>query len=246
MKRILLCSQLALALVTGSMGASAQATPQYTVVDLGLVGPPPGQPYTITGPGLISGEIVLAQSAVSHAFLWKQGKTKDIGSPGLGGPNSAAFGANLWGQVVGQADTTTADPNNEDFCGSTAQALTASGNTCEPFLWQNGGMTPLPRLRSSAGAEGSNGVALRINDFGIAAGTSENGESDSTCPGASVSPQSIEFKPVSGPDFSHGRARTLRSFERWMVTRTELPTPLTIAARWWAPPEPAGPSTPSS
>jgi probable HAF family extracellular repeat protein len=200
MKKFLLRSQVALALVTvaGSLGAVAQAadSPQYTVVDLGPVGPPPGQPYTITGPGLISGEIILAQSAVSHAFLWKNGKTKDIGTPGLGGPNSAAFGGNIWGQVVGQADTSKPDPNGEDFCGSKALALTQSGNTCVPFLWQNGGMNPLPRLRNSAGAQGSNGVALRINDFGIAAGTAENGESDSTCPGASVSPQSIEFKPV--------------------------------------------------
>jgi probable HAF family extracellular repeat protein len=144
----------------------------------------------------VSGEIVLAQSAVSHAFLWNQGKTKDIGNPGLGGPNSSAFGANTWGQVVGQADTKTADPKGEDFCGSKAQALTHSGNTCVPFLWQNGWMTALPRLRNSAGAEGSNGVALRINDFGVAAGTAENGESDSTCPGAPVSAQSIAFKPV--------------------------------------------------
>jgi probable HAF family extracellular repeat protein len=199
MKRILLC-QVALALVplAGSMGAAAESadSPQYTVVDLGIVGPPPGQPYTITGPGLISGEIVLAQSAVSHAFLWKQGKTKDIGNPGLGGPNSSAFGANVWGQVVGQADTKTADPKGEDFCGSKAQALTHSGNTCVPFLWQDGWMIALPRLRNGAGGEGSNGVALRINDLGIAAGTAENGETDSTCPGGSVSPQSIAFKPV--------------------------------------------------
>ena len=200
MKNVLLRSQVAWALVTvaGSMGALAQASnsPQYTVVDLGLVGPSPGQPYTITGPGLISGEIVLSQSAVAHAFLWKQGKTKDIGNPGLGGPNSSAFGANIWGQVVGQADTTTPDPNGEDFCGSKAQALTQSGNTCVPFLWQNGWMIALPRLHNSAGGQGSNGAALRINDFGVAAGTAENGESDSTCPGASVSPQSVQFKPV--------------------------------------------------
>jgi probable HAF family extracellular repeat protein len=200
MKRVLLGCQVALALapVAGSICALAQPadSPRYTVVDLGPVGPPPGQPYTITGPGLVSGEIVLAQSAVSHAFLWNQGKTKDIGNPGLGGPNSSAFGANTWGQVVGQADTKTADPKGEDFCGSKAQALTHSGNTCVPFLWQNGWMTALPRLRNSAGAEGSNGVALRINDFGVAAGTAENGESDSTCPGAPVSAQSIAFKPV--------------------------------------------------
>src|ERR1700722_6077600 len=172
MKRALLRFQIALGFMTvgGLMSALAQASnpPQYSVVDLGQVGPPPGQPYTITGSGLIAGEIVLTQPAVSHAFLWKQGKTLDISSPGLGGPNSAAFGANLRGQVVGQADTNTADPNGEDFCGSKAPALTQSGNTCVPFVWQDGNMIVLPRLRSSAGAEGSNGVALRTNDFGIA------------------------------------------------------------------------------
>ena len=57
-------------------------------------------------------------------------------------------------------------------------------------------MIALPRLRNSDGKEGSNGIALQVNDFGIAAGTAENGELDLTCPGASVSAQSIEFKPV--------------------------------------------------
>jgi probable HAF family extracellular repeat protein len=103
---------------------------------------------------------------------------------------------NIWGQAVGQADTKTPDPNGEDFCGSTALGLTHSGNTCAPFLWQNGTMAALPRLRNSEGTEGSNGVALQINDLGMVAGTAENGEVDLTCPGASVSPQTIEFKPV--------------------------------------------------
>ncbi len=121
---------------------------------------------------------------------------KVIGSPGLGGPNSIGFGVNIRGQVSGQADTETTDPNGEDFCGSAALGLTHSGNTCLPFLWQNGTMVALPRLRNGEGTEGSYGVALQINDFGLVAGTAENAEVDSTCPGASVSPQTIEFKPV--------------------------------------------------
>jgi probable HAF family extracellular repeat protein len=189
---------LALTIVAGSICAVAQTTSslKYNVVDLGPVGAAPGQPYSITGHGLVSGEIVLANPAVSHAVVWREGKLRDIGSPGLGGPNSAAFAANLWGQVVGQADTKTADPNGEDFCGSKALALTESGNTCVPFLWQHGSMIALPRLRNSAGKEGSNGAAQNINGFGMAAGTVENGELDSTCPGASTSAQRIEFKPV--------------------------------------------------
>ena len=196
---------LALATVAGPVYALAQSTasPRYTVVDLGPVGPSssPGQPFTISGKGLVSGETVLANpnnsnELVSHAVLWEGTNMKDIGSPGLGGPNSAAFGANIWGQVAGQADTGTPDPNGEDFCGSKALTLTQSGNTCVPFLWQHGAMIVLPRLRNSDGKEGSNGAALKMNNFGLAAGMAENGESDLTCPGASVSAQRIEFKPV--------------------------------------------------
>jgi probable HAF family extracellular repeat protein len=187
---------LVLATVAGTISTYAQPNNSagYTVTDLGPVGA--GQPFAITDNGIVSGEITLTDPAVSHAVLWNQGKMKDISSPGLGGPNNAAFGANIWGQVVGQADTKIPDKNGEDFCGSTALALTHSGHTCAPFLWRDGTMIALPRLRNSSGKEGSNGAAMKINDFGIAAGTAENAELDSTCPGASVSPQTIEFKPV--------------------------------------------------
>lgn len=196
---------LALATVAAPVCILAQSTssPKYTVVDLGPVGPSwsQGQPFTVSGNGLVSGEAVLANPNnptewVSHAVVWEGTNMKVISSPGLGGPNSIAFGVNIRGQVSGQADTETRDPNGEDFCGTAALGLTHSGNTCVPFLWQNGAMVALPRLRNSAGTEGSNGVALQINDFGLVAGTAENGEVDSTCPGASVSPQTIEFRPV--------------------------------------------------
>ena len=208
-------ARLSLALVTvaGTIGAVAQQTQRYTVVDLGLVGPPPGQPYAISGSGLVAGEIALANPTVAHAVLWQLGKRKDIGSPGLGGPNSSAFGANFWGQAVGQADTKTPDPNGEDFCGAKALALTDSGNTCVPFLWQNGSMIALRRLRNSGGKEGSNGQALKINDYGIMAGTAENGELDSTCPGASVSPQRIEFKPVIWTGLFPGQVHVLETVD---------------------------------
>jgi len=200
-------ARLSLALATMAapvctLAQSAKA-PKYTIVDLGPVGPSwsQGQPFTVSGNGLVSGETVLANPNnpdewVSHAVVWEGTSTKVITIPGLGGPNNVAFGVNLRGQAVGQADTQTTDPNGEDFCGSAALGLTHSGNTCVPFLWQNGAMVALPRLRNSAGTEGSNGAALQINDFGMVAGTAENAEVDSTCPGASVSPQTIEFKPV--------------------------------------------------
>jgi probable HAF family extracellular repeat protein len=196
---------LALATLAGPVCVQAQFTdtPRYTVIDLGPVGPSSsqGQPFTINRRGMVSGEAVLVNPVnrgewVSQAILWTGTSPRDIGSPGLGGPNSVAFGVNNWGQAVGQADTRTPDPNGEDFCGSTALGLTHSGNTCVPFLWQDGTMVALPRLRNSGGAEGSNGTVAQISNLGIAAGTAENGDSDSTCPGAPISAQSIQFKPV--------------------------------------------------
>ncbi len=200
-------ARLSLALATlaapvCTFAQSASAT-KYTIVDLGPVGPSwsQGQPFVVSGNGLISGEKVLANPNnpaewVSRAVVWEGTSTNVISLRGLGGPNSIAYGVNVWGQAAGQADTQTPDPNVEDFCGSTALGLTHSGNTCVPFLWQNGAMVALPRLRNSAGTEGSNGTASQINNFGMVVGTSENGELDSTCPGASVSSQTIEFKPV--------------------------------------------------
>jgi uncharacterized membrane protein len=162
---------LALATLAAPVCALAQSTnsPKYTIVDLGPVGPSTsqGQPFTVSGNGLVSGETVLANPNnpaewVSHAVVWEGTSTKVITIPGLGGPNSVAWGVNIWGQVAGQADTQNPDPNDEDFCGSTALGLTHSGNTCVPFLWQNGATAALPRLRNSAGTEGSSGV--RVND----------------------------------------------------------------------------------
>ncbi len=118
--------------------------------------------------------------------------------PGLGGPNSVAFGVNFRGHAAGQADTAIADPNGEDFCGSAALGLTHSGNTCAPFLWQDGVMVALPRLRSSGGTEGSNGAALQINDWGMVAGTAENGEVDSTCRGRPCRGRSSSSSRSSG------------------------------------------------
>ena len=196
---------LALVAFAGPVYAFAQpAFPaHYTVVDLGPVGPStsPAQPYNITGNGLISGEIVVpnpnnSAEVVSQAVVWHGTNPNAIRIPGLGGPNTVAYSVNVWEQAVGQADTQTRDPNGEDFCGSAALGLTHSGNTCVPFIWQNDTTVELPRLRNKAGKEGNNGVAFQNNILGMVAGTAENGELDSTCPGASVSPQTIQFKPV--------------------------------------------------
>ena len=58
----------------------------YTITDLGPIGNQPGQPYSIDGPGLMSGGAA-SSSTTMHAVLWYRGIEFDISAPGLGGPN---------------------------------------------------------------------------------------------------------------------------------------------------------------
>jgi probable HAF family extracellular repeat protein len=119
----------------------------------------------------------------------------DIGAPGLGGPNSIAFGDNERFQSAGEAETSTPDPNGEDFCGFGTHL------TCLPFVWQNGVMTPLPTLG------GNNGEAGLINSRGEVAGTAENATPDSTCPPGD--PQVLQEKPVI---WRNGEIKALDTF----------------------------------
>jgi probable HAF family extracellular repeat protein len=158
----------------------AAAPARYAVIDLGAVGNPPGQPYLLKNNGLITGAAATAGGNM-HAVLWYQGRKFDIGTPGLGGPNNAAFGVNDFGQTVGQAETSVADA--EDFCGFNAYGFPSS-TACLPFLWR-GVMTKLPTLG------GENGFANQINDRGEIAGIAETSATDPT-PGCPVH----QFAPV--------------------------------------------------
>src|SRR5262249_32242863 len=75
--------------------------------------------------------------------------------------------------------------------------FTSKANSCLPYLFQKGVMTPLARLRDESGKSGVNGQAWQINTFGLAVGSSETTAQDTTCPGAPVSQQKYEFKPVA-------------------------------------------------
>jgi probable HAF family extracellular repeat protein len=164
----------------------------YRVKDLGKVGPP--GPEFITNNGLISGAAAIPDGAM-HAVLWYKRLKLDIGKPGFGGPNSAAFGVNERGQAVGAAQTL--DTNDEDFCGFNAYGLLPSNTTCLPFLWQNGKMSRLPTLG------GANGSANRINNRGEAAGYAETKTLENACP---VS----QFKPVI---WKNGKIHELPTFQ---------------------------------
>jgi len=164
--------------------ALAQA-PRYTVTDLGPVGGTPGQPFFVAPNGLIGGAAAAPNGAM-NAMLWYKHLKWDIAKPGLGGTNSVAFSVNGTGQAVGEAETSASDPKGEDFCGFKALGLPSAGNTCLPFLWQPGAMTPLPTLG------GNNGAANQINKHGVVAGLAENVTPDPACP----APQVLQFKPV--------------------------------------------------
>jgi probable HAF family extracellular repeat protein len=172
--------------------------PRYTVADLGtLPGGTFSQASFVNNDGLVTGVATVADGT-QHAVLWKGGRIVDIGKPG--GSNSEAFGINQRGQAEIQAETSTPDPNGEDFCGYGTHL------TCLPFLWQHGVMTRLATLG------GNNGSVGQINTRGEVAGYAENGTRDPECgstPAPGHGPQFLDFEAVIwGP--AQGEIRRLR------------------------------------
>jgi len=87
--------------------------------------------------------------AITHAFIW----TRRGGMQRLipGDANSAAYGINSTGQVVG---TTCA----------------ADGSNCHGFVWQHGRLTILDQAARATGFTGHITIATDINDEGIVTG----------------------------------------------------------------------------
>jgi probable HAF family extracellular repeat protein len=173
------------------VGLAQEARPQpthYTVTDLGPPTTVFSQATFVNNSVLVTGLATLPDNVTQHAVLWYKGQIMDIGAPGLGGPNSAALGVNEFGQVIGQAETSTPDPNNENFCAY------FTGLVCLPFLWQQGVMTPLPLLG------GNNGTVSSVNNRGEVAGIAENSTRDYDCPSTPAlngsGPQALDFEAV--------------------------------------------------
>jgi len=135
----------------------AEHISHYTVTDLGPAGNPFSQAFGLNNHGLVTG-FDTAPDGTAHAVLWYRGVITDISQPGLGGPNSGAGGANDFGLVMGGAETSDKDPNNENFCDY------GTGLQCLTFLWQNGVISPLPTLG------GTNAGFGAINSRGEVAG----------------------------------------------------------------------------
>jgi len=145
--------------------------PHYAVVDLGTLG------GTFSGAeddapnqsGRVDGYSTLPGDNVVRAFLWSSGSMIDLGT--LGGPNSmAVWQLNDWGAVPVMSDTTTPDPNAEDYC------YLGTNFICRAFIWYRGLRITLPTLG------GNNTYGGQINNWGQMVGASEIDVPNPTCP----------------------------------------------------------------
>jgi probable HAF family extracellular repeat protein len=138
--------------------------PHYKLTILPNLGGTFGEAWGVNNGGSVIGHSTLAGDQVYHAFFWRKGVITDLGT--LGGPNSNQGFLNDQGAVSGFSDTSTPDPNGEDFCGFGTNLI------CLPFVWQKGVMTALPLLG------GNNGSAGGINNRSQIVGVSETPNSD--------------------------------------------------------------------
>jgi probable HAF family extracellular repeat protein len=163
----------------------AQPQPRYAVTDLGtLPGGNFSQATFINDNRLVTG-LSNGTGGAQQAVFWGGPFRIDIGTPGL---NSGAFGMNAAGTASVQAEVSTKDPNNENFCAY------GTGLECQAFAWQRGVLTPLPLLG------GNNGTVGNVNSRGEIPGVAENATRDPQCaPGVSVAgtgPQVLDFEAV--------------------------------------------------
>ena len=167
---------------------------RYAITDLGTLGGTFSAASGVNNEREVVGFSTLPGDAAGRVFLWQKGVMTDLGT--LGGLNSIDLGTNPInnrGAVVGSSNTATPDPNGEDFCFDTA------GDTCLPFVWQHGVMTPLPLFG------GVNGAAFQSNNRGQIVGAAENSTHDPTCP----PPQVLQLRAAI---WEKGQVRELPPF----------------------------------
>ncbi len=186
-------SILGLLAASAPLSLFAQAQPRFVVTDLGPATTGFSQATGVNNFGLAVG-FDSAEDGTFHAILWDHGLLLDITQPGLGGVNSIAGLVNDFGEVLGQAETKTKDPNGENFCGF------GTGQQCQAWVYRYGIMTALPTLKGADGKPGTNSGFGNINNMGAVAGYAENSNKDPECPGKPLpngtGPQVLDFEPV--------------------------------------------------
>ena len=176
--------------VVASSGGATQAEARWVITDLGLT----NEGAAINDRGQIVGSFYPGGGRL-HAFLWQDGKMRDLGT--LGGDDSDAVAINDRGQVVGSSDTRAkdkyGDPLRHGFLWQNGKMrdlgsfwpedinnrgqivghadTKAKDEHGDPiphaFLWQNG------RMRDLGTLGGHRSIAVAINDRGQITGMSE-------------------------------------------------------------------------
>ena len=171
-------------LLFGRVSADAQADKavkaDYAIKDLGTLGGSFAFAGGISNRGWVLGYSSLPGDNDTHSFLWRDGEMTDLGT--LGGPNSFSdFRPNDFGQAGGYSDTSSPDPNGEDYCGFGTQLV------CHAFFWSHGAKIAEPTLG------GSSATGFGTNNLGDLAGSSETKNQEPTCAGTG---QVLQYRPV--------------------------------------------------
>lgn len=180
-------SVLAVPLAAGASSARASSAglPQYNVTELGSLGGTASAGNSINNLGWVAGNSNLPGDQTTHATVWRDGATVDLGT--LGGANSAV----LWpvnndrGLVVGVSETSASNPLGEDWSCS-AFFPTVTQHVCQGFVWRDGVMRALPTLG------GPDSFATGANNRDEVVGWAENTVHDPTC----QAPQVLQFRAV--------------------------------------------------
>jgi len=122
------------------------------MTDLGTLGGRDSTALAINARGEVVGESSTARG-LEHAFLWKNGTMRDLGTLGTRYVTSTAVAIDDRGRVVGD---------------SFRARVTQTGQRSHAFIWQNGTMTDLGTL----GAPYVDSHAVAINGRGQVAGVS--------------------------------------------------------------------------
>jgi|HubBroStandDraft_4_1064222.scaffolds.fasta_scaffold95135_1 probable HAF family extracellular repeat protein len=180
--------------------SSLAAAQSYSVTNIGKASTRPS-PRALDNNGDVVGVFVVPTKPLqSHAFFYtKTGGVQDLGTLGESGNDSAAFGINTAGQVVGQANSSATgsdqaflwtnaagmiDLGNLGGPGSVANAINASGQVAGQsdlangftagFLWTPGG--EMQNIGTLPGGQQSGANA--INTSGEIAGWANVGSND--------------------------------------------------------------------
>ena len=186
--RFPLVTSIGLALTVCAAAQAQNATPRYVIRDLGsLPGGGFSQPGTLNDAGVVAG-LSVASDGFQHAVLWVGDQIVDLNHSGDHGLNATAFGINSLGRVSVQTETSSYDPNGEDFCSY------GTHRVCTAAVWQWGRFISLPTLG------GNNSTVGNVNTFGQIPGVAETTVSDPAC-ASKLPSQKLRYRAVIwGPD----------------------------------------------